>query len=575
MTSAFPAEYGNANAGVFDIGFRNGNKDRTEFTLQLGAFSGLEAMAEGPVGSKGGSFLVAGRYSFIGLIGAGSTTATPDYQDLSFKLDFGNSRAGKFTLFGIGGLSDINFLGAQIEEGDLFAAEDEDSFVKGHFGTVGLKHNLIIGKNTYLRTVIGGSRRGNAFEQDRYQNLGTAEESKLRITEIDNSEYRYTISSYLNSKLSSKQTIRLGVLFENISSNAFFKDREDGPDLDGDGESDWFTVYDFDGNFGLLQPFVQTQYRLSEAFTINAGLHGQYSTLNEQFVIEPRASAAWAPTLKDRISFGYGMHQQHAPLPLLFLNEEVNGELIRTNQNLDFIRSQHYVVGYDRKLGQDLRLKTEVYYQDIDRAPVERTASSYSTLTEGANFAFSEDKTSLVNQGTGFNRGVEITIEKFYHKGHHLLATGSFFQSKYKGSDGVERSTPFDNGFVLNLLTGKEFKIGRARRNVFLIDTKLTTSGGRWYTPVDLEASRIQGFEVLKEDQAFSAQYDNYFRWDVKFGIKLNSAKSKVSHQFFLDLQNVSNRDNIFARQFNRLTNNVDQISQIGFFPDFLYRIQF
>ena len=98
MTSAFPAEYGNATAGVFDIGFRNGNKDRNEFTFQLGAFSGIEAIAEGPLGDKGGSFLAAGRYSFVGIVGAGSTAATPDYRDISFKVDFGQSKAGRFYL---------------------------------------------------------------------------------------------------------------------------------------------------------------------------------------------------------------------------------------------------------------------------------------------------------------------------------------------------------------------------------------------------------------------------------------------------------------------------------------------
>jgi hypothetical protein len=41
LTSAFPAEYGNANAGVFDINFRSGNKDKLEFTEQWFIFSGL------------------------------------------------------------------------------------------------------------------------------------------------------------------------------------------------------------------------------------------------------------------------------------------------------------------------------------------------------------------------------------------------------------------------------------------------------------------------------------------------------------------------------------------------------
>ncbi len=575
LTSAFPAEYGNANAGVFDINFRNGNKDRTEYTLQLGAFSGLEAMVEGPMNKKGGSFLVAGRYSFIGLIGNAATAATPNYSDLSFKLDFGNTKAGRFTLFGIGGQSDIEFLGSEIEEGDLFAAEDEDSSVDAGFGVLGLKHNIIIGNNTYVRTVVGGTLRTNVFSQDRYFNMDTNEEEKRRITEVDNSETRFSVSSYINSKINARQTVRAGVLFENIGNDAFFRDREEGIDLDGDGSPDWFTVYDFDGSINMVQPFVQTQYRLSDQFSFNAGVHGQYSSLNEQFVVEPRASLTYALNPTNKFTLGYGMHNQNAPLPILFLNEDINGSLVQTNADLDFVRSQHFVLGYDSKLGDNWRLKTEVYYQAIDRAPVESTPTSYSTLTEGADFVFADDKTSLVSEGTGFNRGVEITLEKFYSKGYHLLFTGSFFESKYEGSDGIERSTPFDNGYVINALGGKEFKIGKAKQHAFVIDTKLTTSGGRWYTPVDLEASRAVGFEILQEEKAFSQQYENYFRWDVKLGLKLNSTKKKVSHQFFLDFQNVTNRENVFVRQYNRLTNNVDQTNQTGFFPDFLYRIQF
>lgn len=57
LTSAFPAEYGNALAGVFDIGLRTGNREKYEFTAQLAAFSGMEAMVEGPINKKKGSFL--------------------------------------------------------------------------------------------------------------------------------------------------------------------------------------------------------------------------------------------------------------------------------------------------------------------------------------------------------------------------------------------------------------------------------------------------------------------------------------------------------------------------------------
>lgn len=257
------------------------------------------------------------------------------------------------------------------------------------------------------------------------------------------------------------------------------------------------------------------------------------------------------------------------------MNEEIDGELVQTNRDLDFVRSHHYVVGYDRKIGNDWRAKVEVYYQDIDRAAEEPFPSSYSSLTEGADFSFDTDRVSLISEGTGFNQGVELTIEKFFTKGYYGLFTASIFDSKYKGSDGIERNSPFNNGYVFNFLTGKEFKIGKDKRNVLFFDTRASFAGGRYFTPIDLETSQEAGFEILKEDEAFTNQYEDYFRWDFKFGVKLNSKSKKRSHQLYFDFQNITNRDNVFVRRYNRLTNQVNQINQIGFFPDFGYKFQF
>lgn len=60
FTSAFPAEYGNANAGVFDLGFRSGNSEKFEHTIQIGALTGVEAMTEGPINKKKRFLLFAG-----------------------------------------------------------------------------------------------------------------------------------------------------------------------------------------------------------------------------------------------------------------------------------------------------------------------------------------------------------------------------------------------------------------------------------------------------------------------------------------------------------------------------------
>ena len=62
-TGAFPAEFGNSTAGVFDLKLRNGNSEKHEFNGMFGLF-GVEAFAEGPLSKKSGaSYLFNYRYS--------------------------------------------------------------------------------------------------------------------------------------------------------------------------------------------------------------------------------------------------------------------------------------------------------------------------------------------------------------------------------------------------------------------------------------------------------------------------------------------------------------------------------
>jgi hypothetical protein len=98
ITSAFPAEYGNAIGGVFDLSLRKGNNKDYEYSVGVAAFPGAEVMAEGPLGKKGGSFLVAGRYGIVGVLGLAGTTAQPNYNDFSFNVDLGKSKWGNFQI---------------------------------------------------------------------------------------------------------------------------------------------------------------------------------------------------------------------------------------------------------------------------------------------------------------------------------------------------------------------------------------------------------------------------------------------------------------------------------------------
>lgn len=581
LTGAFPAEYGNANAAVFDVNFRNGNADKFEFTGQMSAYSGMELMAEGPINrEKNSSFVATYRYGIASLAATG-TSAVPYYQDFSFKVNLGETKIGKFEVFGLGGLSSIDFKGDEVEEGDLFADPAVDAYIDNTLGVIGMSHLMRPNKTTYIKTTVGASTTQNNYYQDNLlKDNGAETVGKFRATNVETADSRYTLSSVVNKKFNARWNLRAGYLGELYHADFLYNDRDNRaeiPDENNDDIPDYFIpVRNVSEYYLLSRIFGQAEYKLTDNLSTTFGVSSQYLGLSERFSVEPRAALSYQFTPIQRISLAYGLHSQMAPSPILFLQEETSpGVFERTNKNLDFIKSHHFVAGYDRNLGKDWRFKSEIYYQHLYNIPVQSTPSSYAIINEGADFVFDE-RGSLVNEGTGRNYGLELTLEKFFSNDYYLLMTTSLFDSKYSGSDGIERSTSFNNQFVYNVLFGKEWKFGPAQRNAWTFDTKFTTSGGKPYTPVDLEATRANaGREVRMDEIAYSERYANYFRWDVKFGVRMNSPRRNISHQFFVDLQNVTNRKNEFVRRYNEVTDEVNSIKQIGFFPDVMYRIQF
>ena len=574
-TGAFPAEYGNASAAVFDINFRNGNTDKHERTLQLNLFSGFEAMLEGPLNKQknGASYLIGYRYSFVQIgqsLGLDvGTAAIPKYQDWVYNIQFGKSKAGKFSIFGMGGTSGINFIGKELDTTDFYSRIDQDVYTKTDFNLVGAKHTIDIGKRSYIRSVVSYSTTNVAFDVFQYP-LPVADYSyRWLITDVNDKQNVVRFSSFINTKSSPKFSSRIGFTGEIFSLTSFVRDREGRPET-----APFDLIRGFDDNFLLWQYFGQIRYKPTNKFTFNAGLHGMSFSFNRSNIIEPRLSVAYQPGAKNTITLSYGLHGQLQPLPV-YLYEEQNGNgFDRTNRNLDFSKAHHYVLGYENRFAADWRIKAELYHQYLFDIPVEKISSGFSMLNSGNDFVFPE-KAGLVNKGTGTNSGIELTVEKFLSKGYYVLATASLFDSKYKGSDGIDRNSIYNSKYAANLLSGREWKVGRAKRNALTLDIRMSTIGGKYFTPIDLPASIAAGREILDEKKYSNEQLDHYARIDTKFGIRLNSKRRKISQTFWLDLQNVTNRQNIFLRRYNPVYASTGRVNQVGFFPDLLYRIQF
>ncbi|MFY7707519.1 MAG: carboxypeptidase regulatory-like domain-containing protein [Flavobacteriales bacterium] len=564
-TSAFSADYGNALSGVFDLRLRSGNRDKREYMAQMG-FNGFELGAEGPF-KQGGSatYIVNARYSFLEImnqlgVNFGTGSAIPEYQDITFKVDLPTKKAGKFSIFGIGGSSFIDFNGAEEEESEnLYSSNRENQQFRSTTGVVGASHTYFFNEKTQGKAIVAASTGGTDGYTDTLDVAGNA----YRYYGVTQRQNKLSAHYYVNSKRSARNTIKAGIMYDH-----YLIEVQDSLLYEGNR---FFKQTDFDGDAGLAQAYVLWQNRTNDRWTINSGLHGQYFVFNESYIIEPRVGARFATKPGHSLNFGAGLHSQLQPLPTYFSREELdNGTVVANNKNLDFNKAAHAVVGYDIQINEFWRMKSEVYYQYLFDVAVDRLPSSFSMLNTGADFTF-PNNANLVNEGEGFNYGLELTLERFLSKGFYFLMTTSIFESQYRGSDDVWRNTAFNGNYVFNVLGGKEFKINE--NSVFTVDARFTIAGGRMFTPIDLEASIAQSEEVRVDTEAFSKQYDPYARFDFKLGYRINH--KRFAQAFAFDVRNVTGRENVFLQSFNNRSGEIETSYQTGFFPVFLYSVYF
>lgn len=565
FTSAFPAQYGNANGGVFDLVLREGNNEKREFVGQIG-FNGFELGAEGPFSKKSkASYIFNYRYSTLGLlknvgVNAGTGAATPLYQDINFKVTIPTKGKGKITAFGMGGISSIDLLAKDMDTAgvDFYGNVNQNQLPRYSKAIVGAAFEKSLSTKTWAKFTLALSHSDDNYTADSINlpNEKTWQQSKGAF--IDD---KYSAVFNLTHKFNAKNTLNAGftndyTTFDYSNIDYFYQGTVDS------------TRVKQTGNVNLTQAYAQWKHRFNARVTLNVGLHSQYFDVNQKAVIEPRLGLRYALTEKSSLNFGYGLHHQNLPVYNLFV-KDINGN--ENNKKLEFSRANHFVLGFESLLSSKLKFKAEAYYQYLDKVPVNTFSSTFSALNIGAAFAPSNES-SLNNNGTGVNYGIEITLERFFSKGFYMLATGSLFESKYKGSDGIERNTAFNTNYAANLLAGKEFSLGK-KGHILYANIKLTTIGGKYITPIDFAASQAKGEAVFNENNAFSEKQIAYFRTDLKIGWRKDYKKSSM--EFAIDFQNVTNNNNIFSQGYNKSKNTISTEYQQGFFPVPMFRYTF
>ncbi len=561
FTGAFPAEYGNATSGIFDLSLRQGNFDTHEHTLQAGLL-GLAAASEGPINKeKRSSYLANYRYSTLALFDQLGIQILGDqedvtFQDLSFKVNFPGTKAGSFSFWGLGGINTYTY--TPQEDFGEWDYEDNEQTV----GVGGLTHIAYINDNTFIKSVASFSffESDYAFDSLRMQVL---EDERVQET-------AFRLSSYINTKFNARNSLRVGGIFSNLGFDLFYRE--------WDYDQDQMLSYlNEDGATQFIQAFTNWQHRATQDLTFNVGFHASYFALNEDLYLEPRLGMRWAASERGTVTFGAGLHSRMETLSLYMSSQEMeDGSRQQFNRNLGFTRAAHGAIGYEWMVAKNLRFKTEAYYQYLYDVPIwgqDTTTNDFLRSFSVVNTYDGWTSDALANEGTGQNYGLEFTLEKFLSQGYYFLSTLSLYESNYKALDEVQRSTRFDGGYIFNVIGGKEWKLGSSGRKTLSTNGRFIFSGGKREAPIDVDASRQEGYTVRDYTRNYEMKLDEYIRFDIGITYKVNRRRSTSA--IALNIQNAVGRTNEFGRYYSSFSDSVVSEGQVGMFPNLSYRVSF
>jgi hypothetical protein len=560
LTGAMPAEFGNALSGAFDMKMRVGNNTKYEHAVQVGTL-GVDFASEGPLGKNTkASYLVNYRYSFLEIAkklhAINMENETLDYQDLSFKLNMPTKKAGTFAVWFTGLIDNYENKVPEVSEWETLW-DMNDSWSRQRNCAVGLNHSY--------RFRSGGSLHSSVAFTGSYRKLGVNDyDTKMNMMPEmagRNSQWNVIISTQHQHKFSSRYTMQNGFEHQHLDFHTWMDYiHETGGPL--------YRVYDSEGNTGLTRLYTNHKVALSSRLSTVAGVNVMWFNLNNQWLVEPRISLQYKTSPSSTLSVAYAMNSRKETTDTYFVL--MDGKY--PNEDLGLTRSHHISASFAQRLGENAMLKIEPYWQWLFDVPVEQ-GTTYSILNHRKFF---QDR-ALVNEGAGRNYGVDLTLERYLKDGLYGMITATLFKSEYRDAQGQWHHSRHDRRYITNIVGGKEWMIGKARKNVFGINGRLTMMGGDRYTPIpegitfekvmkrpDKSIPEDEGMDPFTKQKGMNIGY--------AFSVKYTINKRHTSHHFILEyLQMKTFQGQTFDLRTHEI---VDKFTSLTF-PNIAYRVEF
>ncbi len=519
FTGGFPARFGDKASGVIDLKFREGSRKKfySDINLSLGGFGGV---FEGPLFSEKGSYMVSVRRSYLELLkNAIQLSAVPNFWDFNLKLDYDLTPKDKLLLIGFSGLDKINFDGDKTDDLDDpygKAISNQNTYV------LGLNYKKIFSKG-YLETVLSTSVFDyNIKAYDHFTDT-------LTFSDIA-AEREFVLKTQLNYQLSNKYIFNAGIGGKLAKfDNDVFARRD--------------TTYAGYIREGLIFNNTKNTYKLFADATLTGKFLNDKLDLNAGFRID------YFDYIRLNTTFS----------PRLGANER--------NNNLNSIRAEHFILGFEHFLMKDLRFTAEVYQKNYKDYPVPVNNPIVILIDGGSDFGPNLTSYSQ-SAGTGYVRGVDISLhKKLTGNGFYGMFTYSYMYSRFKALVGNEKPGAYDSEHQFTLISGYQ------AANDWLFGFKIKYSSGKPYTPFDFAASTAANRGIYSTNDYNSFRYPYYLRIDIRIDKKINFKSSSLVG--YIEIQNLFNKDNVNSYFWNQDKDAQGTIKNWKFLPVGGFSFQF
>ena len=538
----FPAEAGNALGGVVDVTYKRGNREEFAAGVDLSPTT-LDLQLEGPIKKDKSSYLLSFKRTHYDQVmewlGMGEEgNVYPFFYDYLSRVSASLNPKDEISFYYLYSGEGMDM---KMEE-DFGSPDDEEGrFYYDYLKQIAsLNYKHLFFDRLFNELTFSNLRDDGQF---RFYSPTTPSEDIIDVND-------YSLRDDLTLLYGENHEFKVGTYLYTSDMNftSTFRYEEINDTNGGLTKETKEKSYESKDNFNYAGFYLWDKVKLTKPLTADMGLRYEYLDLTEEGVITPRLSLSYSLNERTSLKAGWGVYSQFVMDPYWFDDE--NG-----NPDLTAQKARHYILGFERKLKEDLRLRIETYYKDL-----------YDLIIAD------EDK-NYDNEGQGYAKGIEFFLQKKAGKkldGWISYSIAESRRTKGVSSDSEEEyikeetlyPTHQDITHALSVVANYRFS------KKWRLALKFRYTSGSPYTRVVGAESGIFGDEIIykpKMGDYMSERMPDYQRLDVTLSRQFSFKRWDLSA--YLQLINLYNHKNIYGYYYSDDYQIRKEFKMFGFMP--------